>query len=345
MSVSKSRAPKGERKARDLGPELLPNPGDYFASARYIDRRAELGDFTGKGKPASALGVLHYLWRHTIRIGEHSKLGPFEIRGYVLSGKSKVGKIATECGISYNAARTTLMWLAEQEWLDLFPGSGQVFNIRVKMDLDGHNERMTLLGYETVPTDVTVTDEPCQPLAEGVTTGGTAPSTAGTVPANEWHTQQGSHRDLERESYSSGMPTPEDQPQHPGGDPQTPLSSGKTPSEDAAPSQEDLALAQKKRDEDARLLEETRAARERERKAAQREKEIADLQEKIPAAREAVHDAQEKLDAAQWEDVPQDDTRPRLRVPVRMRETTLRSRKEALALMERDLAKLLGEAA
>jgi hypothetical protein len=282
MSISRSRAPKGKRTAREFEVELLPVPGDYFHTARYIDRRAELGDFTGKNrkdrddadknKPATALKVLHYLWRHTARKSDHpTKLSSFERIGWVLSGKSKIGKIATECGISYNAARTTLYWLAEEEWIDIDHGNDQIFDIRVKMRLEDHNERMTLMGQPTVTFTGTVTEddeEPCQPMAEGVPTNGTVISMAGTAPASEWHTQQGGLKGFERDSYSEGpsahpAASNNPKPQIHGGAAPTPPSedeSGKSSSGKAMSPGEDLDLARKHLDEAQHDLDQAMAS-------------------------------------------------------------------------------------
>jgi hypothetical protein len=201
MSISKSRRPKFERVARELDDELLPYPKDYYASARYIDRRAELGDFRGKGKPASALLVLHYLWRHTVRNADNVKLGPNESVGWVLTGKCPIGKIADECNVSYTTARTTLHWLFVNEWLDGEYTTDQTIAIRVRMDIEGHKARLAVLGH-TMPTVGTVTPDRANDCHGTVPTvgGDRADDCGGTVPT-VGRQYRDSYREPNKDSY------------------------------------------------------------------------------------------------------------------------------------------------
>ena len=171
MSVSKSRLPKGQRTGRDLDAEILPDPSDYFATARYLDRRAELGDFSAKGTPAFALHILHYLHRHTAR--NRDKLSRNEATGWVLAGKSKIGKIATETGVSYNAAQRALDWLYQEGWVDA-SREGQSYGWRPCLTVEDHQKRMAL---KTVTTEGTVPESE----ASTVTAEGTAVPAEGTV--------------------------------------------------------------------------------------------------------------------------------------------------------------------
>jgi hypothetical protein len=154
-----------------LDAEILPDPSDYFATARYLDRRAEMGDFSVKGTPAFALHVLHYLWRHTAR--KTDKLGLNETAGWVLSGKSKIGKIATESGISYNAAQRALDWLYQEGWVDVCH-EGQSYRWRPALTVEDHEKRTaggTVTAEGTVP----------EAGASTVTAEGTAVPAEGTV--------------------------------------------------------------------------------------------------------------------------------------------------------------------
>jgi hypothetical protein len=171
MSISKSRLPKSERTARELAAEPLPDPRDYFGSAAYIDRRAELGDFNAKGTPAAVLPVLHYLLRHTVRSSDNRKLGPNERVGWVLRGKSKIGKIAAELAISYNSANRALQWLTDRDWLAPVE-AGQTYLFRVRLDAEGHKLRTERAAGSTSG-------------AQTVTCEGTAVTCEGTAPSPE----------------------------------------------------------------------------------------------------------------------------------------------------------------
>lgn len=214
MSISKSRLPKSQRTARELEDELLPDPTDYFASARYIDRRAELGDFRGKGKPASALAVLHYLWRHTARSETGRGLGPDEARGWVLSGKCPIGKIADECNISYNTARAAIEWLLANDWIDGWGNEGFSHHIRVRMDEVGHKARLAILEG-TVPTVGTATPDRANGCHTTVPIIEETVPTVGTAPcqrlADSTGTTQGSNKDF----YSEPRTEEQDQNQDP----------------------------------------------------------------------------------------------------------------------------------
>lgn len=154
-SVSRSRLPKADRVPRDLDAEMYPDPSDYFRSAVYIDRRAELGDVNVKGAPACTLIVLHYLWRHTVRNQTGKGLGGDEAPGWVLTGKSKIAKIATECNVAYNSAQKALLWLCEAEWLGGNHAEGHNIRFYVRMDMAGHGDREAVRN-RTVTPDGTV---------------------------------------------------------------------------------------------------------------------------------------------------------------------------------------------
>ncbi len=157
------------------GERVTTGPQGLLRGTKYIDRRAELGDFKGKGKPASALVVLHYLWRHTVRSEDGRGLGPIEAYGWVLTGKSKIAKIATECNLSYNAAGATIKWLRDNGWLGGQHENGIELMLRVRMDMEGHKARLEILG-QTVPTAGTVDGDRANEWQ------GTVPAIGGTVP-------------------------------------------------------------------------------------------------------------------------------------------------------------------
>jgi hypothetical protein len=278
MSISKSRLPKSARFGRDLDNELLPDPADYFASARYIDRRAELGDFSAKGTPAAALPVLHYLWRHTAR--KLDGLGQNEGIGWVLSGKSKLGKIAAECGIAYSSAQRAIDWLAIAEWLDgAQAADGRSYRFRVRMDIDGHNHRMKLLG-ETVVSERTAGElsappspGPCAVSAQAVVSERTVISAERTVPGQRAHTLQGFDLDLDLDFGSERTlpPSAEDQDQKP------------SQRQAAGPSAQELAADAKR---EAALAEEVAAARraQEEGRRATRQAEAREQEAQVSAA-------------------------------------------------------------
>lgn len=137
MAASQSRLPKAQRIARVLDQEPMPDPDDYFLSAKYIDRRAEVGDFNGS--PAGTVGILQYLWRHTVLTDEL----PGECQGWVLTGKSKLGKIATENAVSYDHAKDVLNWLTDSGWIWklLDKKAGNKLSIKVLMDQEAHDSR------------------------------------------------------------------------------------------------------------------------------------------------------------------------------------------------------------
>jgi hypothetical protein len=145
MAASQSRLPKAQRVARVLDQEPVPDPEDYFVSAKYIDRRAEVGDF--KGAPRGTVGILQYLWRHTVLTDDLRG----ECKGWVLTGKSKLAKIATENAVSYDHAKNVLDWLADNGWVWklLDTKAGNRLSVKVLMDQEAHDAR-TLCDGTTV---------------------------------------------------------------------------------------------------------------------------------------------------------------------------------------------------
>lgn len=112
---SKSRISKRDREPQKVHEDkiLVPDPRDGYQLGRYIDQRVAMGDF--RGSPAGTVGLLQYYVRHTAR--DTSRLGNGESEGWVLTGKSRVAKIAAENDLSDKTVRRINTWLAEHGWL------------------------------------------------------------------------------------------------------------------------------------------------------------------------------------------------------------------------------------
>jgi hypothetical protein len=153
--ASKSKAAKRDRAPHEPAELKAPNPRDYFASAAYIDQRAAMGDFKGAG--AAVLPVLHYLWRHQVR-GAAAKpgLGRDERSDEVLTGKSRIARIAAELNLSYSAVQRAVTQLVNAGWLTWYGyRDDQTMILQVRMDGAGHRDRESLretgVSCETTP--------------------------------------------------------------------------------------------------------------------------------------------------------------------------------------------------
>ncbi len=156
-TFSKSKAAKRDRAPYQPKEELKPGFNDYFRSASYIDQRAAMGEFSGSpGREAGTIAVLHYLWRNAWRTSNPEKADP----GIVIADKSKLANIAADTCLSYSTVQRAVDWLIRAEWLEYGYREDQTMVLKVRMDMDGHDARLSLLSKGVVSLTTGVVPQP-----------------------------------------------------------------------------------------------------------------------------------------------------------------------------------------